>query len=192
VLGFFAIGDCLVRTNPLYGRGCSLAAVQAYMVRDALAESADPAARLLAFHRRVKSELRPYYLAMRSQDRDAIHRAEQALTPGYKRTLREKILRSFAEDGIVPAIRFDIDLLRESMRGFHMLEHPNAWFRRPKNFLRILGYWARGKKRNSAAYPPKGGPDRETMMRALALPHEADIVILAQQRAARAKTKLAA
>jgi 2-polyprenyl-6-methoxyphenol hydroxylase-like FAD-dependent oxidoreductase len=191
VLGFFAVGDCLVRTNPLYGRGCSMAAVQAYMVRDALAASADPAERLLAYHGRVQAELRPYYLAMRAQDRDAIKRSEQALTPGYRRTLREKVLRSFAEDGIAPAIRFDIDLLRESMRGFHMLEHPNAWFRRPKNFMRILGYWARGKKRNAAAYPPKAGPNRETMLRALDLPHEADIAILAEQRAA-AATKLAA
>ncbi len=194
VLGFFAIGDCLARTNPLYGRGCSLAAVQAYMVRDVLAENVDPAERLLAYHRRVLSELRPYYLAMRSQDRNAMKRAEQALTPGYKPTLREKVLLSFVMDGVTPAMRFDIDLLRESMRGFHILEHPNAWIRRPKNFAKILGYWARGKKRNQDAYPPKAGPDRETMLRALGLPHEADVAILAQQRAVRAqdKVKLAA
>lgn len=194
VLGYFAVGDCLVRTNPLYGRGCSLAAVQAFMVRDALAETADPRERLLAYHRRVRAELRPYYLAMRAQDRDAIKRAEQALTPGYKPTLREKMLRSFVADGITPAIRFDIDLLRESMRGFHMLEHPNAWFRRPRNFAKIIRYWARGKARNSAAYPPEAGPGREIMMRALGLPSEADIVILAQRRAAgtNGKTRLAA
>jgi 2-polyprenyl-6-methoxyphenol hydroxylase-like FAD-dependent oxidoreductase len=191
VLGFFAVGDCLVRTNPLYGRGCSLAAVQAYMLRDALAESADPAARLIAYDQRVRGELRPYYLAMRAQDRNAITRAEQALTPGYQPTLREKLMRSFALDGVTPAIRFDTDLLRDSMRGFHMLEHPNAWLRKPRNFAKILRYWARGKKRNRAAYPPKAGPDRETMMRALGLAHEADILILAEQRASNAQ-KLAA
>jgi 2-polyprenyl-6-methoxyphenol hydroxylase-like FAD-dependent oxidoreductase len=186
VLGYFAIGDCLMRTNPLYGRGCSLAAVQAYMVKDALAETSDAAGRLLTYHRRVRGELRPYYLAMRAQDRDAIKRAEQALTPGYRPTLREKLLRSFAEDGITPAIRFDIDLLRESMRGFHMLEHPNAWFRKPRNLAKILRYWARGKRRNAAAYPPTAGPDRATMMGALGLPIDADIVTLAERRAAAA------
>jgi hypothetical protein len=190
VLGYFAVGDCLVRTNPLYGRGCSLAAVEAYMVRDVLAETADPAMRLLAYHQRVASELRPYYLAMRGQDRNAIRRAEQALSPGYKPTLREKVLLSFFLDGVTPAMRFDTDLLRESMRGFHMLEHPDAWIRRPKNFAKILRYWARGKKRNSAAYPPKAGPDRETMMRALGLAFEADIAILAEQREARARDKV--
>jgi hypothetical protein len=194
VLGFFAIGDCLVRTNPLYGRGCSLAAVQAYMVRDVLAASADPAERLLVYHRRVQAELRPYYLAMRGQDRGAIKRAEQMLTPAYKAGFRERLLRSFFLDGVTAAIRFDVDLLRESMRGFHMLEHPDAWIRRPRNFLKILRYWVRGKKRNAAAYPPKAGPKREAMLRALGLSHEADIVILAQRRAddAQAKRKLAA
>ncbi|HVM99325.1 MAG TPA: FAD-dependent oxidoreductase [Caulobacteraceae bacterium] len=189
VLGFLAVGDCLARTNPLYGRGCSLAAVQAYMVRDVLAETVDPAERLLSYRRRVHDELRPYYLAMRSQDRNAIKRAEQALTPGYKPTLREKVLLSFAMDGVTPALRFDTDLLRESMRGFHMLEHPNAWLRKPGNFGKILGYWARGKKRNRAAYPPKAGPNRETMLRALGLAYEADIAILAREREARARDR---
>src|ERR1700759_192574 len=142
----------------------------------------------------MQAELRPYYLAMRGQDRGAIKRAEQALTPGYKETLREKILRGFAEDGVAPAMRFDIDLLRETMRGFHMLEHPNAWMKKPKNFAKILKYWMRGKKKNAEAYPPKAGPDRETMMTALGLPVRADIVILAEQRKERAaaKRKLAA
>jgi 2-polyprenyl-6-methoxyphenol hydroxylase-like FAD-dependent oxidoreductase len=189
VLGFFAVGDTLVRTNPLYGRGCSLAAVEAYVVRDVLAETADPAARLLAYHRRLHDELRPYYLSMRSQDRAAIKRAEEALTPGYQPTLKEKILRGFAEDGVTPAVRYDTDLLRETMRGFHMLEHPNAWMKKPGNFAKILKYWMRGKAKNAEAYPPKAGPDREEMMRALGLPHEADIVILADKRREQGKQK---
>ena len=191
VLGFFAVGDCLARTNPLYGRGCSLAAVEAYMVRDVLAETPDPAQRLLAYHARVHAELRPYYLAMRSQDRGAIRRAEQMLTPGYKPGWRERLGRSFALDGVTPAIRFDTDLLRESMRGFHMLEHPNAWLRRPANFLKILRYWARGKARNAAAYPPKAGPGRPAMLKALGLSVDADIVILAERRAAEVRAKAA-
>lgn len=32
VTGFFSTGDTLVRTNPLYGRGCSFAAVEAHLV----------------------------------------------------------------------------------------------------------------------------------------------------------------
>ena len=114
------------------------------------------------------------------------------MTPGYHASLRSRVLRSFVEDGITPAVRLDTDLLRETMRGFHMLEHPDAWIRRPRNFLRILRYWARGKTRNAAAYPPKAGPEREVMMRALGLSHKADIAILAERRREAANTKLAA
>ena len=192
VLGFFAVGDTLVRTNPLYGRGCSFAAVEAYILRDVLDETSDPTARALAYRARLHTELRPYYLSMQRQDRSAIRRAEQALTPGYKPGLRARLLRGFLEDGIGAAMRLNTDLLREAMRGFHMLEHPDAWLRRPRNMARILAYWARGKKRNAAAYPPKAGPEREEMMRALGLAHDADIAILAERRRVEGEQKLAA
>ena len=182
VLGFFAVGDTLVRTNPLYGRGCSFAAVEGYILRDILAESSDPTARVLSYAKRMRRELRPYYLSMRGQDRGAIRRAEQTLTPGYRPSLRSRLLRSFIEDGITPAVRLDTDILRETMRGFHMLEHPDAWLRKPGNVVKILHYWARGKKKNAAAYPPKAGPERDEMMGALELSAEADVLILAERR----------
>jgi hypothetical protein len=78
-------------------------------------------------------------------------------------------------------MRDDVELLREGMRGFHMLEHPEARLKRPKNMIRVLGYWARGKRRNAAAYPPKPGPDREAMMRDLGLDPQADITLAAQE-----------
>ncbi|HWA63118.1 MAG TPA: FAD-dependent oxidoreductase [Caulobacteraceae bacterium] len=183
-LGYFAVGDNLVRTNPLYGRGCSFAAVGAYDLRQVLDGSADPVTRARAYHDAVAQDLRPYYDLMLKQDRDALKRARAALTPGHKPSLRGRIMRSFAEDGVAIAMRYDIDLLRQGLRGFHMLEHPDAWLKRPGNMVRILGYWARGKRRNAKAYPPKPGPDRETMMRGLGLDPEADIAIEAQRKAA--------
>ena len=175
VLGFFPLGDSLVRTNPLYGRGCSFAAVSAYLLRDALDASADPAERLVAYAAAIKAELRPYYLSMRSQDRGSARRARQMLTPDYKPSLRSRLLKGFLEDGVAVAVRSDPALLRAAMRGFHMLEHPSAWLKRPRNIARVLGYWARGKVRNAAAYPPKAGPDREPLMRAIGVSPEADI-----------------
>ncbi len=40
VAGFVAVGDAHTCTNPLYGRGCSLAMVQAQLVADALGRRA--------------------------------------------------------------------------------------------------------------------------------------------------------
>jgi 2-polyprenyl-6-methoxyphenol hydroxylase-like FAD-dependent oxidoreductase len=175
VLNFFSLGDSLIRTNPLYGRGCSFAAAGAYLLRDALRANPDPTRRMLTFDAAVKRDLKPFYDNMLDQDRAAIRRARQALTPAYRPSLRSKMLKSFLEDGVGVAVRTDPDLLRAAMRGFHMLEHPSAWLKRPENFAKVMGYWARGKTRNAPAYPPKPGPDREPLMRAVGLSPEADI-----------------
>lgn len=178
--GYFALGDTLVRTNPLYGRGCSFAAVSAEALRDALDKTTDPDARLLAYHDRIHAELRPYYINQRTQDRAAIKRARRALTPGYRKSLRARVLEGFFEDGVRIAIRSDVGLLRQAMRGFHMLEHPEKWLGKPANLSKVLYYWSRGRTRNAAAYPPKAGPERIEMMQALSLDHQADIVRIAE------------
>jgi 2-polyprenyl-6-methoxyphenol hydroxylase-like FAD-dependent oxidoreductase len=173
---YFAIGDTLVRTNPLYGRGCSFAAVGAELLRKTLDESPDPATRAIAFHQRLEAELRPFYLTQRRQDRSAIKRARQALTPGYRPGLRAKLMQSFIDDGVRIAVRSDVGLLRAAMRGFHMLEHPDKWLGKPENLVKVLYYWARGKRLNAAAYPPVAGPERHEMLAALNIDHTADMM----------------
>jgi len=180
VTGFFAVGDSLVRSNPLFGRGCSFAAVGAHLLRDALAASADPAARVVDYQRRVARELRPFYDVMRDADRSAIRRAKRLLTPGYRPSLRGRLAKSFVEDGVNIAIRSDLRLFRAAMRGFHMLEDPRLWLRRPSAIAKVLGYWARGRKANAAAYRPPGGPGREAMFLGLGLSPDADIERLAK------------
>lgn len=62
VLGFHAVGDAHTCTNPLYGRGCSLAVVQALMLRDALAgHPDDPAGRAVAYEAACRREVLPWY-----------------------------------------------------------------------------------------------------------------------------------
>lgn len=177
--GYFALGDTLVRTNPLYGRGCSFAAVSAQLLRQVLDSSNDPTQRAIAFQEGLKAELLPYYIAQRRDDRSAIKRARHALAPGYRAGLKARLVQSFVEDGIRIALRSDVRLLRAAMRGFHMLEHPDAWLRRPRNLAGVLYYWARGKRLNAAAYPPTPGPQRDVMMQQLGLDHRADMERLA-------------
>jgi 2-polyprenyl-6-methoxyphenol hydroxylase-like FAD-dependent oxidoreductase len=173
-LGYFAIGDNIARTNPLYGRGCSFAAVAAWSLREVLDATPEPKARALAYHDAIWRELRPFFTLMLKQDRAALKRARAELTPGYRPSFRGRLMKSFAEDGIAIAVRYDLDLLRQAMRGFHMLEHPEAWLKKPGNLARVLKYWARGKARNAAAYPPKPGPERDEMMQALGLDPDVD------------------
>lgn len=175
VLGYLCVGDALVRTNPLYGRGCSFAAVEAYIVRRALESTTNPIERLKIYGAGLREEIRPFFENMRDQDRGAIRRARAALTPNYKPSWKSQLAKSFAEDGVAIAIRSDVNLMRQAMRGFHMLEHPSAWLKKPANMLRVLGYWARGKKANAAAYAPKPGPGRTDLMRGVGLSPDADM-----------------
>lgn len=174
--GYFPLGDTLVRTNPLYGRGCSFAAVSAEALRAAIDSTRDPALRSIRYHQRLREELRPYFMNMRAQDRVAIKQARAALTPGHRDRWRVRMMRSFFDDGVRIALRKDVGLLREAMRGFHMLEHPNDWLKKPGNFAKVIGHWALGPRLNQPHYPPEPGPPREEMMRQLALDARADLV----------------
>jgi flavin-dependent dehydrogenase len=70
VLGFHAIGDAHTCTNPIYGRGCSLAAVQATLLADALAEHPDdPRARAEAYEGACAREVEPWYRSSVQLDR---------------------------------------------------------------------------------------------------------------------------
>ncbi|TAJ70346.1 MAG: FAD-dependent oxidoreductase [Phenylobacterium sp.] len=175
VLGFFPVGDCVVRTNPLYGRGCSFAAVGAHLLKDALDATPDPVQRLAHYRAGLERELRPYYDVMRKADRSAIRRARAALLPPKKPTLKGRLAKSFLEDGVAIAIREDVELLRAFLRGFHMLEHPQAWLKRPRNLAKIVRVWARGKAANAELYPAQGAPGRTEMLQAVGVSPDADV-----------------
>lgn len=174
-LNFFPLGDCHIRTNPLYGRGCSFAAIQAHILRDVLRNESDPDKRALAYHAEVTREMRPYYDNMVKQDLGAIKRAENELTIGYKPGFKARMAKRFTEDGINIALRSDIELYRAFMLGFHMLAHPTDWLLKDKkNLLKVLWIWARGRKRNAKYRPPRIGPNRTELFQLLDLPKDAD------------------
>ena len=181
MLNLFCVGDSLVRTNPLYGRGCSFAAIEAHGLRDVLTGTGDPANRTRAYSARVRTDLFAFFADMVEQDRGAARRALAGLDPDHRASWRGRLLRRFLEDGVAIAVRQDADLLRGAMRAFHMLDPPRAWLRRPASLARILAVWARGRRANAPLYAPKSGPDRPAMFAALGLDAAAD---LARVRAA--------
>lgn len=168
-LNFFPIGDAAIRTNPLYGRGCSSGAIQAHILADVLSTVSDPAERLREHAKRVETEIRPFFDMMAKQDAQAIKRAENQLKPGYKPRLKARLAKSFLEDAIGPASRDDVTVLRAIMRPFHMLEHPTAWTKRASIMGRILRYWAMPKMFKRGLYMPELGPKRPEGMKRLGL-----------------------
>ncbi len=62
VTGFHAVGDAHTCTNPMYGRGCSLAFVQATLLAEAYAAHPDDAVqRALAYEQRSAQEVEPWF-----------------------------------------------------------------------------------------------------------------------------------
>ncbi|HLJ52160.1 MAG TPA: hypothetical protein VKT24_02170 [Rhizomicrobium sp.] len=169
VLNFFAIGDAAVRTNPLYGRGCAAGFVSAHVLRAALDSSRAPVERAKMFDKEIESIIRPYFNSMVALDLDAIRRAKQERDPTYRPSLRARMTRSFAEDGLMPAQRGDVEVSRAMSRVFHMLDEPAAFLKRPAIMARIMRVWAmpEAEKRRRGFYAPKAGPDRAGMLKLL-------------------------
>ena len=111
VRNLFAVGDSVIRANPLFGRGCSFAAVEAHLLRDVLAEADEPDVRADLYSRRLRRELRPFFDEMRTRDREAASRAARIMSgDSGVRTLRRRLAKWLIEDGIAVAIRRDTNL----------------------------------------------------------------------------------
>jgi 2-polyprenyl-6-methoxyphenol hydroxylase-like FAD-dependent oxidoreductase len=169
--GFACVGDALIHTNPIVGRGCSLGFVNAYLLADALADHEDDP---LAFTRdldaRVRREIVPWYEAVRAQDRDAVlvarairegrdpfapNREDGSVDPaGY--------MRSLLRDGFVPALREDVSVLRAFMRIFNLLDQPADLMNDPAVLGRVLAAYQRRHEREAA-----DGPTRDAVLATL-------------------------
>lgn len=169
VLGIASVGDALIHTNPLYGRGCTLAFLHAYALADALAaEPDDPRAFAHCLEQSIEQELVPWYESSRVQDRDARDVAAELARGGDPYRARDPdgrvepraYMRSLIRDGLAPAMREDPGLLRAFLRVFNLLESPRNLMKDPSIFQRVLAFHAsRGKREGS-----EQGPGRAQML----------------------------
>ena len=89
-IGVVPIGDAMLATNPLYGRGCSTGFWAAHLLAEKLrTHSDDLTAALMAYYADVESELHPWVVATMKTDADARRyrrRSSRARTPTARRT----------------------------------------------------------------------------------------------------------
>jgi 2-polyprenyl-6-methoxyphenol hydroxylase-like FAD-dependent oxidoreductase len=162
--GIAAVGDALIHTNPIVGRGCTLAFVNAYLLADAWQESGGEPRRFSAvLEAKVEGELVPWYEGQRLQDRDAI-RVMQMLQDGEDPWQTQRpdgsvdpaaYLRALLRDGFAPALREDIVVLRAFMRLFNLLDAPSDPIRDPQLFSRVLASYARRESRAALLQPTR-------------------------------------
>lgn len=165
VRGLVAVGDSHTCTNPLYGRGCSLAVVQAHLLADSLDEHADVSDAAAAYEAACDTEVLPWYRAAVAQDaatRSAAgdHTAADAPPPDGAGTERESMQRLIRE-GLLPAMRVDPVVLRAFLRMFNLLEPPDSLLSDWDVVGRIMASY---HERDDRPPEPSLGPDRLALL----------------------------
>lgn len=168
-LGFVAVGDSLIHTNPIVGRGCSLAWVSAFDLADCLdAHGDDLRALALACHQCVERNIVPWYKMQVAQDADAIEIAEaqqrgddpfRVANPDGTQNAKA-FIRSLVKDGLVPALREDLTLLRVFMRSLNLLDPPGDLLKNPFVIQSMLASYERREQREKLVL----GPSRKEMV----------------------------
>jgi 2-polyprenyl-6-methoxyphenol hydroxylase-like FAD-dependent oxidoreductase len=159
-VGFAALGDASVCTNPLYGRGCSLAMVHAELLADALAIHDDAVELAVAFDEATVRELDPWYQASVSQDR--MNRAAAGDDGAVSE--EHQMMRSLLREGLLPATRTDAVVFRAFIRSFNLLESPESLMTDPELMARVLTVWQAREEREP---DPPLGPERAELLAAL-------------------------
>ncbi len=161
VTGLIPVGDAVLCTNPLYGRGCSTAFWGAHLLADALAANpADVRAASLAYDEQLRAEILPWYRAGVQQDGEARRVAAALLAgedPDGDSDDPRTFMRGVFRDGLLPAIRQDEVVLRAFIRSLNLLTSPEAMASDPDVGARVLAVW---QDRENRPPEPELGPKR--------------------------------
>lgn len=174
-LGFHVLGDAHTCTNPLYGRGCSLAMVQAVLLADAAsAHPGDPARRAAAYEAACASEIEPWFdLAVQTDEMGADPTGFTGGEPGDdgpdgQGTPVNPQARAMA--AVFAAGATDPVIGRALARLWNLLDRPADLATQPEVVARMAAVMA-----DPDAYPPppRVGPTRGELLALLDAPQEA-------------------
>ncbi len=169
VLGFHAVGDAHTCTNPLYGRGCSLAMVQATLLADALTAHPDDAlARATAYEAACKREVEPWFDMSVTMDKAGADPKGFALAGGTGEPSKE--VGDNPMRAIFVAAATDPIIGRAFARFFNLLALPSEMMGDPVVMARVADVFAHPEK---YPLPPAiEGPSRRELLAALSQEEE--------------------
>ncbi len=164
--GIVAIGDAAIHTNPLYGRGCALAVVQAWALADLVAARGLSGDELsVAWAELLAAEVEPWYKASVAQDASDLARRRSLESVGGAEVTTGGAPGDLMRDAVLPATRVDPVVYRAFVRGLNILDSPTELIRDAEVVSRVLALW---EQRKRSPQPPAEGPSRAEMLGLLA------------------------
>jgi 2-polyprenyl-6-methoxyphenol hydroxylase-like FAD-dependent oxidoreductase len=168
-VGLVPVGDAVVCTNPLYGRGCTTAFWSAELLAEAVDRNGDDLrAVALDYDACLRREIRPWYKATVVQDAEAKRVAAALLAgedPDGDTTDPRTFMRAVFRDGLGPAMRTDPVVLRAVVRQLNLLSTPDRLTEDADVAARVLAVFNARDERPPE--PVLGPPTREAMLAAL-------------------------
>lgn len=166
--GVIPVGDAVLCTNPLYGRGCTTAFWGAHLMAKAVEAFGDDVREAaLAYDASLQAEIHPWYRASVEQDAEARRVAAALLAgedPDADQSDPRTFMRGVFRDGLLPATRTDAVVLRAFFRTLNLLSAPDALATDPEVGARVLAVWQERDQR-----PPEQplGPAQRSELLAL-------------------------
>ena len=156
VAGFHAVGDSHTCTNPLYGRGCSLALVQGIRLAQAAAEHpGDPVARARAYEAISKREVEPWFHVSVEMDKAGADPNGAGAFGGGGPDEGKGLAAVFAAAATDPIIG------RAITRYMNLLSTPEELASDPEFLVRVAQVMA---DPDSIDIPPRVGPSRRELL----------------------------
>jgi 2-polyprenyl-6-methoxyphenol hydroxylase-like FAD-dependent oxidoreductase len=160
VLGFHVVGDAHTCTNPLYGRGCALAVLQAVFLADALtAHPVDPAARATAYETACARHVEPWYEVSVQMDR--LGADPTGLVESNEGKAMARVFVAAQTDPVIG---------RAMVKFWNLMVTPAELASDPELVARMAAVMA---DPDSYPIPPREGPTRDELLARLATQEDA-------------------
>jgi hypothetical protein len=124
LLDYFAVGDSHLETNPMYGRGCASAFVQAQVFGEVFRTFDDPSHRAREYFERTHALLNPYFELSVATDR--IYHTRAKLKRGLPVPFAERVINHAYEAAWLPATYASPLMAREFLKSVQMREPSNT------------------------------------------------------------------
>ncbi|NNN20524.1 MAG: hypothetical protein HKL80_00790 [Acidimicrobiales bacterium] len=158
IVGLIALGDSLMHTNPLYGRGCTISSMQAFELPKIIDSSNDGSQLVENWNAYVEKEIFPYYDMAVFQDAQDFMTIENGGIPP-KGSLGHVI-----KEGVIPATYVDTGVYRAFIKAFNLIGGPFDLLSDP-NVLDTINKTIAQRESNTWELPDPFGPTRDELVR---------------------------